>query len=86
MSCFIRAQAKLPRKLIHLNSNEDASEENEHISNSVQLILDTDGDICGTVALLACEIEDQVVDGTQIYKAHQISANLGSSQLPNNSR
>lgn len=49
---------------MHLHSCQDPGDEAQYLRDSVQLMLDTDGDVRGTVASIAREIDDFAVDGT----------------------
>lgn len=71
---------------MHLHSCRDLGDEAQCLCDSVQLMLDTDGNICGTVASLAREIEDFAVDGVLIslFLSHIINTEpykLRSSSL-----
>jgi hypothetical protein len=67
---------------MHLHSCQDSGDEAQCLRDSVQLMLDTDGDVRGTVASIAREIEDFAVDSTFIshFMPHSFSAELYKSQ------
>jgi hypothetical protein len=85
---------------MHLRSSQDLGNEAQCLRDAVQLMLDTDGDIRGTVASLAREIEDSTIDGmlisrclaclrnTEPYKSQRgsplVHMQLGRSQESNN--